>query len=139
MVGRRSFFLPKPKIEANNWSARPCCFDQLNMSNHSPLARGTDPPFSHKRVVSSYGWADLNIIYTKTLIGKQLFAGRVKVLVWWDHLNSSDKLFIHIGFTFKMSTDRLPFCHLQGDEFSVAIYELAFLNLMMIDRLALNA
>ena len=51
---------------------------------------------------------------------------------------SSDKLFIHIGFIFNISTDRLPFCPVDDDEFSVAIYELASLNLMVIDRLALN-
>ena len=41
-------------------------FDQLNMSNHSMPAWGTDPPFSHKSVVSITH--EQNIICSKTLI-----------------------------------------------------------------------
>ena len=48
-------------------------FDQLNMSNHSLPAQGTDPPFSHKSVVSITH--EQNIICCKTLIFRQLFAG----------------------------------------------------------------
>ena len=43
------------------------------MSNHSLTARGTDPPFSHKSVVSITH--EQNIICSKTLICRQLFAG----------------------------------------------------------------
>ena len=45
------------------------------MSNHSLPARGTNPPFSHKSVVSST--LEQNIICSKTLICRQLFAGHV--------------------------------------------------------------
>ena len=45
-------------------------FDQLNMSNHSLSARGTDPPFSHKSVVSNTH--EQNIICSKPLICRQL-------------------------------------------------------------------
>ena len=45
------------------------------MSNHSLPARGTDPPFSNKSVVSITH--EQNIIYSKTLICRQLFAGHV--------------------------------------------------------------
>ena len=50
-------------------------FDQLNMSNHSLPARGTDPPYSHKNVVSITH--EQNIICSKTLICRQLVAGHV--------------------------------------------------------------
>ena len=50
-------------------------FDQLNMSSRPLPARGTDPPFSHKSVVSMTH--EQNIICSKTLIGRQLFAGHV--------------------------------------------------------------
>ena len=50
-------------------------FYQLNMSNHFLPARGADPPFSHKSVVSiTY---EQNTICSKTLICRQLFAGHV--------------------------------------------------------------
>ena len=45
------------------------------MSNHSLPAQGTDPPFSHKSVVSVTH--EQNIICSKTLICRQLFAGHV--------------------------------------------------------------
>ena len=45
------------------------------MSNHSPTARGTDLPFSHKSVISIAH--EQNIICSKTLICRQLFAGHV--------------------------------------------------------------
>ena len=45
------------------------------MSNHSLTARGTDPPFSQKSVVSITH--EQNIICSKTLICSQLFAGHV--------------------------------------------------------------
>ena len=45
------------------------------MSNHSLPARGTDPPFSHKSVVSITH--EQNIICNKTLVYRQLFAGHV--------------------------------------------------------------
>ena len=32
---------------------------------------------------------------------------------------------LYINFTFNICTDSLPFCHLDDDKFSVAIYELA--------------
>ena len=51
-------------------------FDQLNMSNHSLPAQGTDPPFSHKSVISITH--KQNIISSKTLICRQLFAGHVQ-------------------------------------------------------------
>ena len=41
------------------------------MSNHSLTARGTDPPFSHKSVVSITH--EQNIICSKELICRQLF------------------------------------------------------------------
>ena len=45
------------------------------MSNHSLPARGNDLPFSHKSKVSiTY---EQNIICSKTLISRQLFAGHV--------------------------------------------------------------
>ena len=45
-------------------------FDRLNMSNHSRPARGTDPPFSHKIVVS--------ITHEQSIIcSKHSFAGHV--------------------------------------------------------------
>ena len=50
-------------------------FDQLNMSNHSLPVRGTDPPFSHKSIVSLTH--EQNIICSKTLICRQLFTGQV--------------------------------------------------------------
>lgn len=46
-----------------------------------------------------------------------------------------------MNFTFNICTDSLPFCHLDNDEFSVAIYELANGTrnvLTVIDCLALN-
>ena len=52
-----------------------CSFDQLKMSNHTLTARGTDLPFSHKSVVSITH--EQNIICSKTLICRQLFAGHV--------------------------------------------------------------
>ena len=52
-----------------------CSFDQLKMSNHSLTARGTNLPFSHKSVVSIT--REENIICSKTLICRQLFAGHV--------------------------------------------------------------
>ena len=52
-----------------------CSFDQLNMPNHSLPAQGTNPPFSHKSVVSTTH--EENIICTKTLICRQLFAGHI--------------------------------------------------------------
>ena len=95
--GERINYLPKRKAEANNWSARHWqitifwdkrltelnnvlsfghrSFDQLNMSNHSLPARGTDLPFSHESVVSITH--EQNIICIKTLICRQLFAGHV--------------------------------------------------------------
>ena len=45
------------------------------MSNHSLPAWGTDPPFSHKSVVSNTH--EQNIICSKILICRQLFAGHV--------------------------------------------------------------
>ena len=45
------------------------------MSNHSLPARGTDPPFLHKGVVSITH--EQNIICSKTLICRQLFARHV--------------------------------------------------------------
>ena len=45
------------------------------MSNHSLPARGTDPPFSNKSVVSITH--EQNIIFSKTLIYKQVFSGHV--------------------------------------------------------------
>ena len=45
------------------------------MSNHSLAARGTDPPFSHKSVVSIT--REQNIICSETLICRQLFAGQL--------------------------------------------------------------
>ena len=45
------------------------------MSNHSLTARETNPPFSHKSVVSFTH--EQNIICSKTLICRQLFAGHV--------------------------------------------------------------
>ena len=45
------------------------------MSNHSLRARDTDLPFSHKSVVSIMH--EQNVICSKTLICRQLFAGQV--------------------------------------------------------------
>ena len=45
------------------------------MSNHSLPARGTDPPFSNKSVVSVMH--EQNVICSKTIICRQLFAGHV--------------------------------------------------------------
>ena len=45
------------------------------MSNHSLTARGTDLPISHKSVMSTTH--EQNIICSKTLICRQLFAGQV--------------------------------------------------------------
>ena len=45
------------------------------MSNHSLTAQGTDLPFSHKSVMSTAH--EQNIICSKTLICRQLFAGHV--------------------------------------------------------------
>ena len=45
------------------------------MSNHSLRAQGTDPPFSHESAVSIT--QAQNIICSKTLISRQLFAGHV--------------------------------------------------------------
>ena len=45
------------------------------MSNHSLPARGTDPPFSHKSVVSIAH--QRNVVCNITLICRQLFAGQV--------------------------------------------------------------
>ena len=45
------------------------------MSNHSLPAGGTDPPFSHKSVVSITH--ERNIICSKTLICRQLLAGHI--------------------------------------------------------------
>ena len=45
------------------------------MSNHSLPVRGTDPPFSHKSVVSVTH--EQNIICRKKLICRQLFAGHL--------------------------------------------------------------
>ena len=45
------------------------------MSNHSLTARGTDLPFSHKSVLSTA--YEQNIICSKTLICRQLYAGHV--------------------------------------------------------------
>ena len=45
------------------------------MSNHSLPALGTDPPFSHKIVVSIMH--EQNIICSKTIICRQLVAGHV--------------------------------------------------------------
>ena len=50
-------------------------FDQLDMSNHSLPGQGTDLPFSHKSVVSIMH--EQNIIGSKTLVFRQLFAGHV--------------------------------------------------------------
>ena len=50
-------------------------FHQLNMSNQSLPALGTDPPFSHKIVVSIMH--EQNIICSKRIICRQLFAGHV--------------------------------------------------------------
>ena len=47
----------------------------VHMSNHSLPVRGTDPPFSHKSIVSITH--EQNIISSKTLICRQLFAGHV--------------------------------------------------------------
>ena len=93
-AGEQVNYLSKLKTEANNWNTRcwqiptfcsTCSiivlsvnhhfFDQLNMSKHSLPARGTDPPFSHKSVVSITH--EQNIICRKTLIGRQWFAGHV--------------------------------------------------------------
>lgn len=56
---------------------------------------------------------------------------------WWHQISS-----LYDGFTFNISTESLPFCHMHLDdvEFSVAIYEFAnaFPSLMVIDCLALN-
>ena len=52
-----------------------CSFDPRNMSNHSLPARGTDVPFSHKKVISITH--EQNIICSKTLICRQLFAGHM--------------------------------------------------------------
>ena len=70
-------YLPKLKAEANNdIDLRDhCSFDQLKMSNHSLKGRGSDLPFSHKSVVSIAH--EPNIICSKTLICRQLFAGHV--------------------------------------------------------------
>ena len=50
-------------------------FDELNMSNHSLPAQGTDPPYSQKSVVSITH--EENIVCSKTLICRQLFADQV--------------------------------------------------------------
>ena len=50
-------------------------FDELNMSNHSLPAQGTDPPYSQKSVVSITH--EENIVCSKTLICRQLFAEHV--------------------------------------------------------------
>ena len=50
-------------------------FDELNMSNHSLPDRGTDLSFSHESVVSVMH--EQNIICSKTIICRQLFAGHV--------------------------------------------------------------
>ena len=49
--------------------------DQLNMSNHSLLAQGTDAPFSHESIVSITH--EQNIICNKTLVCRQLFVGHM--------------------------------------------------------------
>ena len=46
------------------------------MSNHFLPARGTDPPFSHKSIVSII-MHEQNIICSRKLICRQLFAGHV--------------------------------------------------------------
>ena len=48
-----------------------CSFDELNMSNHSLTARGTDLPFSHKSAVSVAH--EQNIVGSKTLICRSRF------------------------------------------------------------------
>ena len=92
--GKQINYLPKPKAEANNWSQIMIfcnnrssiiiiivlsfdhrCFDQLNMSNHYLPASRTDPPFSHKSIVSITH--EQSIICNKTLICRQLFAGHL--------------------------------------------------------------
>ena len=50
-------------------------FDQLKMSNQSLTARGTDLPFSHKSMLSITH--EQNIICSRTLICRHLFAGHV--------------------------------------------------------------
>ena len=62
-------------FEFNNCPIDHGSFDQLKMSNHSLRARGTDLPFSHKSVVSIM--QEQNVICSKTLICRQLFAGQV--------------------------------------------------------------
>ena len=65
-------------IEFNNCfiiSFDHCSFDQLNMSNHSLPAQGTDLWFSHNRIVSIRH--DQNVICGKALFCMQLFAGHV--------------------------------------------------------------
>ena len=52
-----------------------CSFDQLKLSNHSLTGRGSDLPFSHESVASIAH--EHNIICSKTLICRQLFAGHV--------------------------------------------------------------
>jgi len=86
----------KLKAEANNWSTshwqkswyfaitkfNNCfiinhhSFDQLNVSDHSLPARGTDPPFSHKSVVS--------ICMSRILFAaKHLFVRSYWQFMWW--------------------------------------------------------
>ena len=49
--------------------------DQLNRSNHSLLAQGTDAPFSHESIVSITH--EQNITCNKTLVCRQLFVGHM--------------------------------------------------------------
>ena len=81
--------LPKPKAEVNNlpdtdksgyfmiMEFNHCCFDQLNMSNRSLTTWETDPPFSHKSVVSITH--EQKIVCSKTLV---LFVGSCLQVAW---------------------------------------------------------
>ena len=48
-----------------------CSFEQLNMSNHSLPVRGTDPPFSHKSVVSIMLLCKSRILFAGHMVSSQ--------------------------------------------------------------------
>ena len=95
------------------------------MSNNSLPARGTDPPFSHKSVVSITH--QRNVICNITLICRQLFAGQVVTFrpTKRKEKNTSNGFSVH-------STKHIYDSILQGDEIrayalkSVSIHSLKY-------------
>ena len=67
------------------------------MSNYSLRAPGTDPPFSHKSVDSITH--EQNIICSKTLICRQLFAGHAVSSRPMKRKERIHRMIINIPFT----------------------------------------